>query len=115
MSFPGETTVYHWLMSIRGYPAPWAELEFENLIITLNSEFIRDLERPDLVAEQWDAVMRGMADLAAKPAKFPRKERFVADVQISAGVCNAFVISLSAHTCVEYVLVDGRNYKQIIQ
>ncbi|XP_062409179.1 TRPM8 channel-associated factor homolog [Sardina pilchardus] len=81
----GETTMNHWLQDIRNYPAPWAELEFENLVITLHSDFIRNLERTDLLAEQWDAVMRGVAELAAKPAKFPRKERFVADVQISAG------------------------------
>ncbi|XP_012693333.2 TRPM8 channel-associated factor homolog [Clupea harengus] len=106
----GETTVYHWLMSIRGYPAPWAELEFENLIITLNSEFIRDLERPDLVAEQWDAVMRGMADLAAKPAKFPRKERFVADVQISAGFMHAgYPIMMQAPSAPDLLKLTGKK------
>lgn len=70
---------------IRQRPAPWAELEFENLVMTLPSDFIRNLERPDEVAELWDAIMRSVSDLAATPAKFPRKERFVGDVQISAG------------------------------
>lgn len=85
MCFSGETSVDDWVNTVRHEPAPWAELEFENLIITLDSKVIRDLERPDLVADQWDAMMRAVADLAAKPATFPRKERFVADVQISAG------------------------------
>lgn len=71
---------------IRNAPAPWAELEFENLIITLHSDYIRELDRPDEVAALWDSIMKGVSDLASKPAKFPRKERFVADVQISYGM-----------------------------
>ncbi|KAI4880375.1 hypothetical protein NFI96_025390, partial [Prochilodus magdalenae] len=81
----GKTSVSDWVSQIRKAPAPWAELEFENLIITLPSEMIRNLDHPDQVAKLWDSIMRGVADLAAKPAKFPCKERFVVDVQISAG------------------------------
>ncbi|KAI4898008.1 hypothetical protein NFI96_017492 [Prochilodus magdalenae] len=81
----GETRVSDWVAEIRKAPAPWAELEFENLIITMPSEVIRHLDHPDKVASLWDSIMRSVADLAAKPAKFTRKERFVADVQISAG------------------------------
>ncbi|KAL7849582.1 hypothetical protein SRHO_G00212050 [Serrasalmus rhombeus] len=81
----GETSVSDWVTEIHKAPAPWAELEFENLIITLPSDLIRHLDRPDEVAALWDSIMRSVADLAAKPAKFTRKERFVADVQISAG------------------------------
>ncbi|XP_036414684.1 TRPM8 channel-associated factor homolog [Colossoma macropomum] len=85
----GETSVSDWVAEIRKAPAPWAELEFENLIITLPSDVIRHLDRPDEVAALWDSIMRGVADLAAKPGKFTRKERFVADVQISAGFMHA--------------------------
>ncbi|KAI2667013.1 hypothetical protein H4Q32_029351 [Labeo rohita] len=85
----GETSVADWVDRIRQAPAPWAELEFENIIMTLQSEFIRNLDRPDKVAKLWDTIMRSIADLAAKPNKFPRKERFVADVQISAGFMHA--------------------------
>ncbi|KAK2916894.1 hypothetical protein Q8A67_001268 [Cirrhinus molitorella] len=81
----GETSVADWVNRIRQAPAPWAELEFENIVMTLKSEFVRNLDRPDEVAKLWDTIMRSIADLAAKPGKFPRKERFVADVQISAG------------------------------
>ncbi|XP_028817787.1 TRPM8 channel-associated factor homolog [Denticeps clupeoides] len=81
----GKTGVQEWVSSIRSAPAPWAELEFENIIMTIQSEGIRGLERPDEVARLWDDIMRAVADLAAIPAKFPRKERFVADVQITAG------------------------------
>ncbi|KAG7277053.1 hypothetical protein CRUP_025463 [Coryphaenoides rupestris] len=66
-------------------PAPWAELEYDNIIHTMPSSAIRDLERPDEVAMLWDDIMRAIADLACVPHKFPRKERFVVDVQISHG------------------------------
>lgn len=85
----GVTTVEDWVQRVRQAPAPWAELEFENIILTLHSEFIRKLDRPDEVAALWDGIMKGIADLAAKPHKFPRKERFVADVQISHGFMHA--------------------------
>lgn len=81
----GETSVADWVSHIRQAPAPWAELEFENLIMTFDSAFIRNLDRPDEVAKLWDTIMRTITDLAARPPKLPRKERFVADVQISYG------------------------------
>jgi len=81
----GETSVADWVSGIRSAPAPWAELEFENIIITLESGFVRNLDCPDEVATLWDTIMRCITDLAARPAKLPRKERFVADVQISHG------------------------------
>ncbi|XP_059389377.1 TRPM8 channel-associated factor homolog isoform X2 [Carassius carassius] len=68
----GETSVADWVDRIRQAPAPWAELEFENIIITLESEYIRNLDCPDKVAKLWDTIMRSIADLAARPGKFPR-------------------------------------------
>ncbi|XP_043115732.1 TRPM8 channel-associated factor homolog [Puntigrus tetrazona] len=85
----GETSVDDWVNRIRQAPAPWAELEFENIIMTLESENIRNLDRPDEVAKFWDTIMKSIANLAASPSKFPRKERFVADVQISNGFMHA--------------------------
>ncbi|XP_056139070.1 TRPM8 channel-associated factor homolog [Lampris incognitus] len=84
----GVTTPDEWSM-LRTAPSPWAELEFENIIFTVTSDVIRSLDRPDLVALLWDRIMRGIADLAAIPHKFPRKERFVTDVQISNGWMHA--------------------------
>ncbi|XP_039478330.1 TRPM8 channel-associated factor homolog [Oreochromis aureus] len=84
----GVTTAAEWSL-LRTAPSPWAELEFENIILTVPSDAVRDLERPDELAALWDEMMRAIADLAAKPHKFPRKERFVADVQISHGWMHA--------------------------
>ncbi|XP_029302551.1 TRPM8 channel-associated factor homolog [Cottoperca gobio] len=79
-----ETTLAAWSL-LRTAPSPWAELEFDNIILTVPSDVVRELERPDEVAALWNDIMKGIADLAAIPQKFARKERFVADVQISAG------------------------------
>ncbi|KAF1393752.1 hypothetical protein PFLUV_G00019280 [Perca fluviatilis] len=80
----GVTTAADWSM-LRTAPSPWAELEFDNVNLTVPSDVVRDLERIDVVAALWNDIMKGIADLAAIPHKFARKERFVADVQISAG------------------------------
>ncbi|XP_068562982.1 TRPM8 channel-associated factor homolog [Cebidichthys violaceus] len=84
----GVTTAAEWTL-LRTSPSPWAELEFENIILTVPSDAIRSLDQPDKLAAHWDEIMRAIADLAAKPHKFPRKERFVADVQISHGWMHA--------------------------
>ncbi|KAJ8256551.1 hypothetical protein COCON_G00187030 [Conger conger] len=85
----GETSVEAWVGGIRDAPAPWAEMEFENIIITLPSSEVRAVDRPDEVAKMWDSIMGAVSDLAGTPAQFPRKERYVGDVQISHGWMHA--------------------------
>ncbi|KAL1278902.1 hypothetical protein QQF64_025575 [Cirrhinus molitorella] len=108
----GETSVADWVDRIRQAPAPWAELEFENIIMTLKSDFIRNLDQPDEVAKLWDTIMRSIADLAAKPGKFPRKERFVADVQISVGFMHAGYPIMMQNTSAPELLNVQRAYKR---
>ncbi|KAK5610691.1 hypothetical protein CRENBAI_001289 [Crenichthys baileyi] len=71
----GVTTEADWSL-LRMAPSPWAELEFDNIILTVPSEAVRQLEHPDELAALWNDIMKAIADLAAKPHKFPRKERF---------------------------------------
>ncbi|XP_006627515.2 TRPM8 channel-associated factor homolog isoform X2 [Lepisosteus oculatus] len=85
----GETSTSDWLGAIRGAPAPWAELEFDNIILAMPSEAVRCLDNPEEVAALWNQIMKGIAELAAIPERLPRKERFVADVQISHGWMHA--------------------------
>ncbi|XP_072249062.1 TRPM8 channel-associated factor homolog [Leuresthes tenuis] len=80
----GVTTEDNWSL-LRAAPSPWAELEFDNIILSVPSHIVRELERPQEVEKLWNDVMEGVADLAAIPHKFSPKERIVADVQISAG------------------------------
>ncbi|XP_039225445.1 TRPM8 channel-associated factor homolog isoform X2 [Crotalus tigris] len=85
----GETSIQDWQETIRQYPAPWAELETENIILTLPSDSIRGHDRVDFLLQTWDEMMRAIAHLAAIPPIFPSPERIVADVQISAGWMHA--------------------------
>uniref|UniRef100_A0A3Q2PP45 TRPM8 channel-associated factor homolog n=1 Tax=Fundulus heteroclitus TaxID=8078 RepID=A0A3Q2PP45_FUNHE len=84
----GVTKPADW-SSLRRAPAPWAEMEFDNIILTVPSHIIRELERPQEVEKLWNGIMKGISDLAVIPQKFIRKERIVADVQISAGWMHA--------------------------
>ncbi|KAM9801304.1 uncharacterized protein ACB057_008380 [Neosynchiropus ocellatus] len=102
----GVTSAADWEL-LRNAPAPWAELEFENIILTVPSSVVRNLERPDLLAAHWDKIMRAIADLSSTPHKFARKERFVTDVQISHGLMHAgYPIMTHRHTAAQLVSVD---------
>ncbi|NWV87294.1 TCAF2 factor, partial [Machaerirhynchus nigripectus] len=85
----GETCERQWEACIRHYPAPWAELAVENLILTVPSDSIRHMENPRPLLTLWNEIMVAISKLAAIPAKFPRPERIVTDVQISCGWMHA--------------------------
>ncbi|XP_033486678.2 TRPM8 channel-associated factor homolog [Epinephelus lanceolatus] len=106
----GVTTAAEW-SSLRTAPAPWAELECDNIIISAPSDFVRGLEHPEKVAAVWDEIMKGVTDLAAIPHKLPRKERFVADVQISAGLMHSgYPVMMHTYTVSEVFRVgDDRT------
>lgn len=81
----GKTSVDEWKARIRNLPGPWAELETAKVIVTVPSKEIRALDDPEAVLELWDRVLDAAADLAGRPRDRQRPERYVADVQISAG------------------------------
>jgi hypothetical protein len=81
----GRTDAGEWRRTIRGRPAPWAELATDKLVLTVPSKVVRGLDDPEAVLAFWDRVLDACADLAALPARRERPERFVTDVQISAG------------------------------
>ncbi|MDP6353936.1 MAG: M60 family metallopeptidase [Planctomycetota bacterium] len=81
----GKTGLEDWNTTIRNHPAPWAELACDSIIYSVPSSSIRDLEDPESLMKTWDEVMAAVADLATIPRKRRRPERFVLDVQISAG------------------------------
>ncbi|XP_070803584.1 TRPM8 channel-associated factor homolog [Pituophis catenifer annectens] len=85
----GETNIQDWQDTIRHYPAPWAELETENIILTLPSDAVCSHDGIAFLLQTWDQMMRAITQLAAIPSIFPRPERIVADVQIAAGKMHA--------------------------
>ncbi|XP_034557855.1 TRPM8 channel-associated factor homolog [Notolabrus celidotus] len=109
----GVTSAADWSL-LRTAPAPWAELEFANIILTVPSEVVRKLDRPDELAVFWDDIMKGIADLAVIPHKFPRKERFVAEVQISHGWMHAgYPVMMHKATAAALVSVEYAKTKGI--
>ena len=84
----GKTTLEEWRLS-RHSAGPWAELESEKIILTVPSEHVRNLDNPIRLMEYWDRVADACADLATIPRDRKSPERYVADVQISAGYMHA--------------------------
>jgi hypothetical protein len=81
----GKTTLGDWRDRIRKLPAPWAELASDKIIITVPAETVRNLDDPEALMTFWNRVADACADLAATPHERKRPERYVTDVQISAG------------------------------
>ncbi len=73
---------------LRAAPGPWAELVGDRLVLAFPSESVRDLEDPAAVVTFWDEVVRRQLELCGDPP-LARPERFVPDVQISAGYMHA--------------------------
>ncbi len=80
----GQTSDEEWKAQ-RGHPGPWAELESGKIILTVPSETIRALDDPARLMAWWNKVSDAHADLATIERERKRPERYVADVQISAG------------------------------
>lgn len=73
-----------WTARIRQAPAPYAELAADNLVLTVPSAVIRDLEHPEALMEWWQQAMKLENQLSGRPHR-PVPERIVDDIQISAG------------------------------
>ncbi|RMH13652.1 MAG: hypothetical protein D6695_03385 [Planctomycetota bacterium] len=81
----GTTDPDRWRQTIRHFPAPWAELQTDKVVLSVPSSHVRDLDDPVALMEFWDRVLDAAADLAAIPRQRKRPQRYVADRQISAG------------------------------
>ena len=103
----GETDLADWRDEIRHAPAPWAEIEGRNMIVTTDAREVRELDNPAAVARIWDRVLNFNADLAAWPSRRRASpERFVVDRQISFGWMHAGY-PLMAHLDQKSNLVDA--------
>lgn len=82
------TTLAEW-QTLRNNPAPWAELESQKIILMLPSSYIRTLDDPVALLNQWDAVLDTEADLSSISRNRVRAERYLIDRDISAGYMHA--------------------------
>jgi hypothetical protein len=81
----GKTAADEWRRQVRIRPGPWAELATDKVILTVPSKVVRGLDDPEDLMKFWDRVLDACAELAGRPTERSRPERYVADVQISAG------------------------------
>ena len=80
----GTTLLSDWQIALRGAPAPIAELASDWFIMTVPSSDIRNLNDPDVAMDFWDDALQMEHNLSGY-TPWPRVERAVFDVQISAG------------------------------
>lgn len=81
----GETTNEQWVERVRTRPGPWAELASSRVILTIPSSVAAKIDDPTAIMEHWVRVLDANADLAGIPREREYPQRYVADVQISAG------------------------------
>jgi len=81
----GKTDLNEWKASIRKFPAPWAEIASDRIIIALPSDHIRDLNDPDELMEVWNGIIDTAAVLVGVDRNDYRAERIVFDRLTSAG------------------------------
>ena len=101
----GVTNLSDWQNSLRHAPAPSAELSSEFFILTVPSNYIRNLDDPDYAMDFWDAALQMEHNLSGF-TPWPRIERAVFDVQISAGWMHSGY-PFMAHTASVAGVVNG--------
>jgi hypothetical protein len=84
----GVTDVSDWQDTIRHLPAPWAEIESDQFILTVPSSEIRELDDPDYTMNFWDEALQMEHNLSGF-TPWPRVERAVFDIQISGGTMHS--------------------------
>jgi len=81
----GKTDLKEWNSTIKNFPAPWGEVTSNKIAITVPSQHLKKLTKPDQLMNTWDQILDLCADLAQIPTDRERPERIVCDKQISAG------------------------------
>ncbi|KAH0508905.1 TRPM8 channel-associated factor 3 [Microtus ochrogaster] len=101
----GETTQEEWKNLIKHSKAPWGELATENIILTVPTGNLKDLQDPFPLLQLWDKMLQAVARLAATHFPFQRPERVVLDKQISLGFLHSGY-PIMGHTSIAKGTVD---------
>ena len=81
----GQTSVKEWRKNIRNYPAPWAELATDKIILTVPADSVRNLDNPESLMKLWDEIMNANAELAQLPKERAHPERIIVDNNVKFG------------------------------
>jgi len=107
----GITNLTDWIQTLRYSPAPTAELESDQFILTVPSADIRNLDDPDHAMDFWDEALEMEHELSGY-VPWPRVERAQFDVQISAGWMHSGYPFMAHLASVEGVVNGTRMYEQ---
>ena len=103
----GETSASEWRAAVRARPAPWAELEGSRVVLSVPAQVVRGLDDPEPLMTLWDRVAEACEELSGRPPQ-RRKQRYVADVQISAGYMHSGY-PIMTHLDVAPLIVDRQR------
>ena len=101
----GATSLKSW-KSLRDAPAPWAELQGKEVVVTVPSYVVRDLDDPQSLLDTWDRILQLEAEFASGPYYRERPERITCDREISAGYMHSGY-PVMTHLDVEKTLVNN--------
>lgn len=104
------TSLDEW-KELRENPAPWAEIQGNNVIVTVPSADVRTLDNPQQLAETWDEILALEAEFAGGPYVRERPERICCDRKISAGYMHSGY-PVMTHMDVEKDLVDNDRLRK---
>lgn len=85
----GSTSPDLWRSSLKSAPAPYAELMSDRVILSIPSEWIRELDDPTALVAYWDHIVGLHDELGGLSRIRTCPERVNVDVQISAGLFHA--------------------------
>ncbi len=112
----GTTDKEEWKNTVRNYSAPWAELQSRRVIITVPSEYVRNLDNPEEFLKLWDVMLDQYDKLAGVAPNKPEPHRsvtlpyrYAGDAQISAGFMHAGypIMFFNDPSAVDAVTVNG--------
>lgn len=85
----GETTDAEWNSTIRNYPAPYAELVSDHLVLSVPSSMIRSLSNPTALTTYWKDFVAFQDWVGATEDHRTGPDRINYDVQICCGYLHA--------------------------
>ena len=101
----GVTSIQEWNEIEKNKMAPWGEIEGRNVIVTVPSSVLREVDNPQQLIEVWDTILDLEAEVASGPYVRERQERICCDQQISAGYMHSGY-PVMTHMDVQKALVD---------
>lgn len=81
----GRTTTEEWNRQLAATGAPWGEMAGKRFIFSLPVDTLKSVKDPDALMKYWDRVLDECWKFGGWPGERSVPERFVPDIQISAG------------------------------